>query len=151
MKTLLRISILLVIFVIISLITTLSIDGFFINTIYTVSGIMFSLGLGLIVTFNMTGVENPSHIVQIRYNINEVRNSFLIYFGVTTLCYLMDYYLKQNSLNIYSMKVGAVEVDFNWSILFCLVMFYSIIYYVINFIEIQKMNNDIFDKLRENQ
>ncbi|MEP0004426.1 MAG: hypothetical protein ABJ387_01485 [Balneola sp.] len=137
------------VFIIISVSTSLSIDGFFINTIYTVSGIMFSLGLGLIVTFNMNGVKNPAYISQIRENINDVRNSFLKYFILTTICYIVDFYLRQNGINTFSIEIGTNLFKFNLSILFCLLMMYSIIYYVINFIEIQNLNNDIFDKLRE--
>jgi hypothetical protein len=124
-------------------------DDFFVNTIFTVSGIMFSVGLGLIVTFSIGGVKNKKFIKQLRGNINRVRNSFLIYFLVSTVCFAADYYLRQKGLNITTINIKGTHYELNWSVLFCLIMLYSILYFIINFIEIQKLNNDIFDKTNE--
>lgn len=151
MKTILRVFILLIIFVVISLLTKLSIDSFLINTIYTVAGIMFSLGLGLVVTFNMSGVKNPTYIKQFREDINEVRNRFLIYFSISTFLYLLDYYLRDNCIGTYTINVFTKQIEFNWSVLVCLVLFFSIIYYIQNFLDIQQLNNEIFDKLNKEE
>ena len=42
------------------------------NVLYTVSGILFSVGLGLIITFVPNGVKNPAYIVEIRKTLNGV-------------------------------------------------------------------------------
>jgi hypothetical protein len=147
MKTALRILIVVIVFLIISLTVNVTVDSFFSNTIFTVSGIMFSLGLGLIVTFNMHGVKNPSYIDQIRTNINEVRTSFLVYFSITTICFLLDYYLRQNNSNVFCFQIGTVDIVLNASVFFCLIMLYSIVYFILNFLAIQKLNNDIFDRV----
>ena len=148
MKTIIRISLVLILFIIISLLC-LHPDDFFVNTIFTVSGIMFSVGLGLIVTFNISGVKNQKHIKQLRGNIDKVRNSFLKYFLISTVCYILDYYLRQKALNITTINIKNFQFELNWSVLFCILMLYSIVYYIINFIEIQKLNNSIFDKTSE--
>ena len=36
-----------------------------ISTLYNVSGIMFSIGLGLIVSFNLSGIRNREYIKEI--------------------------------------------------------------------------------------
>lgn len=149
MKTIIRISIIIGIFISISLACSIQLDDFFINTIYTVSGIMFSVGLGLIVTFNIGGVKNKKYIAQLRGSIDKVRNSFLRYFLISTVCYILDYYLRKKTINITVLNIKSFEIELNWSILFCLLILYSIIYYIINFIEIQRLNNDIFDKTNE--
>jgi hypothetical protein len=110
---------------------------------------MFSVGLGLIVTFNISGIKNKQHIKQLRTNIDTVRNSFLKYFLVSTVCYILDYYLRQKELNITAVNIKNFQSELNWSVLFCILMLYSIVYYIINFIEIQRLNNDIFDKTNE--
>jgi hypothetical protein len=148
-KHIIRILVISVLFVIISLVCPMHPDEFFINTIFTVSGIMFSVGLGLIVTFNISGVKNGKHIKQLRTNINKVRNSFIIYFLITTISYILDKYLRDSKTLSASFQIGNTHIELNWSVLFCLLMLYSIIYYVANFIEIQKLNNDIFDKVNE--
>ena len=149
MKTIIRILFVLILFIITSLACSIHPDDFFVNTIFTVSGIMFSVGLGLIVTFNMGGIKNKKYIKLLRGNIDRVRNSFLKYFLISTVCFTADYYLRQKGLNITAINIKDTHFELNWSVLFCLLMLYSIVYYIINFIAIQKLNNDIFDKANE--
>jgi hypothetical protein len=148
-KQIIRIALVFVLFIIISLVCPLRPDDFFVNTIFTVSGIMFSVGLGLIVTFNIGGVKNKKHIQQLRNNINDVRNSFITYFFITTVSYVLDKYLRDAKMIFTFIYIKNFQIELNWSIFFCLLMLYSIIYYIINFVEIQKLNNDIFDKITE--
>jgi hypothetical protein len=148
-KQTIRIVLLFILFIIISLVCTLRPDDFFVNTIFTVSGIIFSVGLGLIVTFNIGGVKNKKHIKQLRTNINNVRNSFIIYFFITTVSYILDKYLRDSKIILTFIHIKNFKIELNWSVFFCLLMLYSIVYYIINFIEIQKLNNDIFDKTNE--
>jgi hypothetical protein len=110
---------------------------------------MFSVGLGLIVTFNIGGVKNKKHIQQLRNNINNVRNSFITYFLVTTVSYILDKYLRDAKIILTFIHIRNFKIELNWSVFFCLLMLYSIIYYIINFFEIQKLNNDIFDKTND--
>ena len=149
MKAVIRVFLILILFIIISLVCSVHPDDFFVNTIFTISGIMFSVGLGLIVTFSIGGVKNKKYIRLLRSNINKVRNSFLQYFLLSTICFTLDYYLRQKGLNIAAIDVKYTQFELNWSVFFCLLMLYSIFYYIINFIEIQKLNNDIFDKTNE--
>lgn len=149
MKTILRILIIVILFVLISIVVSITIDDFFINTIFTVSGIMFSVGLGLIVTFNISGIKNKKYINDLRSNIDSVRNSFLQYFLISTISFILDFYLRQNHIDITTICYKEYHIDLNWPILFVLLMLYSIIYYIYNFIEIQKLNNEIFDKINE--
>lgn len=136
-------------FIVISLVCPIQPDDFFINTIFTVSGIMFSVGLGLIVTFNMNGVKNKTYIHKLRHNVNKVRKQFILYFFLTTVCYITDKYLRIKELSITYLSFKGIHIKLNWSILLCVIMLYSIVYYVINFSAIQKLNNDIFDKINE--
>ena len=125
-------------------------NEFFNGTIFTVSGIVFSLGLGLIVTFNLSSIKNKKYIAEIRKTLNKVRNSFIFYFIVTVVCYILDKYLRDKciiSLPLFKMK--NLQIELNYAIFFCVLMFYSIAYYVINFLNIQKLNDDIFDKTTE--
>lgn len=124
-------------------------DGFFSSTIYTVSGIMFSIGLGLIVTFNPSGVKNRDYIIALRANIANVRNAFLTHFGLSTIYYVLNQYLSKPKYEIHAHIY--VNISFSWSIFLCLLMLFSAIYFVINFIEIQKLNNDIFDRINSEQ
>lgn len=122
----------------------------FINTLYTVSGIMFSIGFGLVVTFNMQGVKNQSYIRKIRSNINEVRNSYLSIFAITTLFYVCESFLRDNKLNLIKIwKFNSFNLTIDIYISTCLFILLSITYYIFNFLSIQSLNNEIFDKLND--
>ncbi len=122
-------------------------DSFFASTVFTVAGIMFSIGLGLIVTFNPSGVKNRAYLAAIRSNISKVRNSFLMHFGLTTIYYILNQYIAKFEYTV--SLFGKFEIKINASIFLCLLMIYSSIYFIVNFIELQKLNNDIFDKVNK--
>lgn len=141
---------LLVSIVIISLLTMFSStvwsvrpDSFFASTVFTVAGIMFSIGLGLIVTFNPSGVKNTNYLRAIRRNVAKVRNSFLLHFGSTTFFYIINQYVANYEISF--LLFHKVTILFSASIFLCLMMIFSSIYFIINFIELQRLNNDIFD------
>lgn len=120
-------------------------DGFFSSTIFTIAGIMFSIGLGLIVTFNPTSIKNRAYLKIVRDNITNVRNSFLLHFASSSMCFILNQYLikEEFSYNVF----GKFDIKFSISIFLCLLMIYSSIYFVVNFLQIQKLNNDISDEV----
>lgn len=124
-------------------------DSFFSSTIYTVAGIMFSIGLGLIVTFNPSGVKNRAFLLEIRRNIGNVRNSFLIHFGLTTFYYILNQYLDKKEYKF--QPVEGLELTFSIPLFLCLLMIYSLIFFIVNFIHIQRLNNDIVDRVNKEQ
>ncbi|MDR3706619.1 MAG: hypothetical protein P4L28_12030 [Paludibacteraceae bacterium] len=149
MKTIVRILFIIFLSLFFSSILTISLSDFFISTIFNVSGILFSVGLGLIVTFDINDVKNKSFIKEIRNNLNGVRNSFIFYFSLSVFCYIIDKYLRDNKIFVWNINIYDIYIKLNWSVLFCLLMFYSIFYFIINFLSIQKLKNDIVDKINE--
>ncbi len=121
-------------------------DTFLLSTLYTVCGIMFSIGLGLIVTFNMNGVKNKSYINKIRKNLKSVRDSFLIYFVISTTCLVLGQYM--NDIDV-TFKVKEVMITISPVMLFFSLIVYSIIFFIINFLEVQRLSQDIFDKINQ--
>lgn len=121
-------------------------DTFLLSTLYTVCGIMFSIGLGLIVTFNMSGVKNKSYIKIIRKNLKSVRDSFLKYFAISTTCLILGQYLSNSD---FLFIVREVEIIISPSMLFFALIIYSIVFFIINFLEVQKLSQDIFDKVEQ--
>lgn len=122
-------------------------DPSLISTLYTVSGIMFSIGLGLIVTFNMNGVKNKSYIVEIRKNLNSVRNSFLFYFSLSTIAMIITLYTPKNDITLYN--AFSFDIVLNYHMTMCLFVAFSILFFIINFLDVQKLNQDLFDELNK--
>ncbi|MGX4746099.1 hypothetical protein ACWCOS_15690 [Providencia rettgeri] len=121
-------------------------DNFLISTLYSVCGIMFSIGLGLIVTFNMSGVKNKSYIVIIRDNLKSVRDSFLKYFALSTICLILNQYIQDKA---YSIEIKGFLISIYPSLILFLLILYSIVFFIVNFLEVQKLSNDIFDTINK--
>jgi hypothetical protein len=123
-----------------------------IAVLYQLLGIMFSIGITLLVSVNLSGVKNTNYVHEIRDNINTVRNRFIIYFVISTISYMLaDISIKNYNLCVNFTKNYNLCVNFNLN---CnLVSFYlnilSLTYFIINFTEVQKLNESIFDKINK--
>ncbi|WP_101774949.1 hypothetical protein [Pasteurella oralis] len=118
------------------------------NVLYTVAGILFSVGLGLIITIVPSGVKNPSYIAEIRGAINKVRNRFFIEFFLITLAYISFSEPKNwEVIKIVLYEEIALKIDLVLYTEIFLIL--SLPYFMYNFLSIQKLNNDIFDKVNQ--
>jgi len=112
-----------------------------IQNLYTISGIMFSIGLSLAVTFNLSAVKNISLRNRIRKAVNKVRDLFIIYFVLISFFYVIIISIIENN------KSDVIYYFFRYSHLLTWVMIYSIIYFIWNFLEVQKLNSQIEDSI----
>jgi hypothetical protein len=115
----------------------------YINTLYTVSGIMFSIGMGIVCTMNPDSIKNPRIYNTIRKNIIAVRNTYLLYFGITSSLYFVLQLVPKTRYGWHGITLDLCYLCIAMNIL-------SIFYYIINFIQIQKLNFEISDKVRGN-
>lgn len=112
-----------------------------INTIYNVSGIMFSVGLGLIVSLNYSDIKNKNYLISIRKNIRDIRNIFISYFLIETMLFMFT-----------GKELGFVFLShIKYDVFFAFFAIYTIIYFTVNFLQIQKLNDDISDKKNEEE
>ncbi|SEG39059.1 hypothetical protein SAMN05421847_2169 [Halpernia humi] len=140
---------LLIIVFAIAITINVNISAVFINTVYTVVGIMFSIGLGVIVTFNLQGVRNKNIIVFFRNNLLKLRNSYIKYFVITTVLFLVDNFFRESKNNIKEIQFKNISLNFDISVFVSLIMFFCILYFIYNFILLQKLNDDIYDELNK--
>lgn len=121
-----------------------------ISTLYTVSGIMFSIGMSLTVISNTSGVKNKDIRLSIRKEIKRVRNNFIYCFSIATILYiLLISFISDNGRfeTYYSILNGIIK--FKISYLLATYMVYSIVYFTINFISIQELNESIEEELNK--
>lgn len=119
----------------------------FINTIYTISGIMFSIGMGVVCTMNPDSIKNKDSYHRIINNIIEIRNNFLFWFGLVSIFYIA---LQVISKKQYKFYIFSHFITFDLYF-FCIALnILSTIYYVVNFIGIQKLTFDIYNKINKN-
>ena len=118
------------------------------STLYTVCGIMFSIGLSLIVTFNLSNIRNKNYLNTIKNNLKYIRNSFMWYFAIATLAFISENYLPAENLNLYIFQT-AKGIQLSWWFIFFVLILFAIFYFIVNFIALQKLNADIYDKINE--
>lgn len=118
----------------------ISIDTFVITTLYNAICIVFSVGMGLIVTFSLNGVKNPSIVKKIRFNIRSIRQKFIILFTLCTIFLIFEKYWPNITAFCINLK--------NFLHIFTIAFFtLSILYFIYNFTKIQKLRDDMFDKI----
>lgn len=134
----------IVLSLLISTFTELKVNESFLNTIYTVAGIMFSIGMGVICTFNPERIRNNAYLNQIRRDISKIRTSYIFFFGLSSILYLAC----QISEGLRTCKnLNTIVVCFDLPSAVVAICVFGIIYYIINFLEIQKLNFQITDRI----
>ena len=118
----------------------LSLSGNTISTLYTISGIMFSIGMSLIVTSNTSDVKNLRMKKAIRRKMKEISNKYLFFFAFISILYVL-FYSKISCEPICIYK----NIILNYSDLLVLMVSYSIFYFTINFLALRKLNAQIED------
>lgn len=116
-----------------------------VSTLYTVSGIMFSIGMSLIVTPIASGVKNVRIRNDIRKEINKVRNHFIECFIFISIIYIVFCAIEDK----YHTIPICEKFAFKCSQLVMFIMAYSIIYFIWNFLAIQRLNYQIEDALNK--
>ena len=122
---------------------SINLDAFFMNTFYTVSGIMFSIGMSIAVTSNTSIVVNKSIRKNIREEIDRIRDLFISCFAVDACIYVLNIIFENWTLKVYDYKI------FDLSIFQLIIQLYSIAYFVVNFKSLQNLNNQIGDAIND--
>ena len=71
------------------------------NTLFTIVGIMFSIGMSLAVTSNTSVVVNKSVRKSIREEIDRIRDLFISCFAVVACIYVLNIIFENWTLNVY--------------------------------------------------
>lgn len=118
----------------------LSLSGDTISTLYTISGIMFSIGMSLLVTSNTSDVKNKRFKEAIRRQMNLISGRYLFCFAIISFLYILLYSgIKDGVFCLYK------NIVLNYSDLLVVMMSYSIFYFTINFLSLRRLNAQIED------
>ena len=105
------------------------------TTLYTVAGVIFSVGMSIAITPKTEGVTNTEKRRDIRKSYQVVRNSFMYLFAIDTLVFIAAEVLRGTKLESFMGIACALYV------------LISIVYFTFNFIELQKLGNDIEEQI----
>jgi len=114
-----------------------------VETLYTVVGVMFSVGMSLIISVSTSNVHNIEAKKDIRKRMKTVTHNYVISFAVVTFFFILfnENCVQQNTdfIDIYRW-IAIRKTDF-----ITMLSAMSIIYYVVNFMTTQSMNREIED------
>lgn len=147
-KLLVNVSLFLVISIAVASFTSKVPNTSFLNTIYTVSGIMFSIGMGILCTLNPDKVKNDAFYKSIKSNVLAVRDSYLVYFFIISSVYLI-YQIYPNAKFVKS--IYQVQITFDLAYVATFLNILGILYFIANFVKIQKLGLEISDAVRNSE
>lgn len=114
----------------------------FLGSIYGVSGILFSIGISLIVTFSLQGIKTKTYIQKLRKQLKYVRNTFILYFTISTIIYILSLHItKPVKFHI------LIDLEFSFFVFASTSILFSVIYFIVNFISVQNLKDEVFDRL----
>ncbi len=118
---------------------SVQIDENSLSVLYTVAGIMFSLGLIQIMSFSFAEVSNDKFVEMFRPQLRKVRVSFIVLFALSSFLFIF----KNNrfSASLYFFKIDSLKVI---TVFQCFCLFY----FIRNFLALQKMKDEIEDEIR---
>ena len=80
------------------------------NTLFTIVGIMFSIGMSIAVTSNTSVVVNRKIRKSIRDEINRIRDLFISCFSIVAIIYVLNIIFKSWTLEVLGYKIFNLEV-----------------------------------------
>lgn len=119
----------------VSVFTKLSIPDSLLSTLYSVAGIVFSVGMCIAISPKTEEVTNMKMKQSIRQSYIKVRNTFIIFFAIDTILFVLA------SIDLL-MKIHEFV-----SLLCTIFILFSLAYFVYNFIALQKLGCDVEDQV----
>lgn len=119
------------------------------NILYGIIGVLFSVGMSLIIAFNGSNIVNPDLKEQLRENIHKVRNNFLLIFFFGSLYYIGYSLLKDEWKQININLNENMHICCTWAMSVLSILVYSVIALICNYIQIQQLYEDIEDKIHQ--
>lgn len=120
---------------VLSAFTPIGVSNDVLNTIYTVAGVIFSVGMSIAITPKTEKVTNDKIRMAIRASYLAVRNSFMYLFGIGTILFVVAQAWK-----IKKYLTGL-------ALLCAIFILISIIHYIYNFVRLQKLGEEVEDQV----
>ncbi len=117
------------------LFTGVDVDIDVLNTLYTVAGIIFSVGMSIAISAKTDQVTKDRKRNAIRSSYKNVRDSFMFLFGISTVLFIV------------AQVFSITKYPSAFSLLCAIFLLVSIVYYVFNFVKLHKLGEDIEDQI----
>ena len=117
------------------------------NVFYGLIVLIFIVGITLIASFKGRVILNKEFKEELRCKVHDARNKYLLIFLLCSAMYVV-YLLLPNSWQLLKWEpIENVSIHFTWSLSVLLYHIYSMIALVSNYLEIQRLYEDIVDRI----
>ena len=139
-------SLALVVSIVLGFIISINIPASLITTLFTVVGVMFSVGMSLVVTMSTQNIHNPDAKKMVQSTINSLLRNYIFCFVILTICFAIALLFKVENndafkdceFNLFNRQWG-----FNYPLVVAAYSVYSIIYYIFNMSATRNQNYKI--------
>lgn len=121
-------------------------SGNVLQPLYTVLGILYSIAMSLIVSFNLSQVRNTDYRKSIRVSLKHIRNTLTLDFAISSIALILSLCVEKNKI-ISLFTIKELTVKLNIPTLAICVVIISMLYEVLNFYSIQSLNDEIVEKI----
>ena len=127
-------------------VNSIVVDESVISTLFTIVGIIFSVGMSLIISVSTSGVKNKEARSVFRKQLSDIRFRFITTFIILTILYIiLPIGNNKETYNITQICDVTIRVSSHFFMLTCL--FAGIIYYIVNYYSIQSSVYELEDRI----
>lgn len=122
------------------------------TTLFTVAGVMFSVGMSLVVTMSTQNIHQPQAKKMAQDTINNLLRNYIVCFIITTVCFAFAMMFKVDNEDAFkplSITLFNRDIDFNYPLSLLLYTVYSICYYIYNMWATRKQHFSIERQIEE--
>lgn len=119
-----------------------------VNTLYTVAGVIFSVGMSLIISVSTSGIKNRDAREVFRKQLKMIRSRFISIFVLLSLFFvLLPIGDNKREYDILTIQELPIKVSSSVFLASCLVM--GIVYYIVNFYSISQSVYQMEDRIEQ--
>ena len=125
-----------------------------VNTLYTVAGVMFSVGMSLIVAVNTQSIRHPDAKKDVQGKLNKLLYRYIANFLTLTAVFAVTLTFKvadKETFQPFTFDIRDTEIVFNYPIALVALELLCILYYIINMMDTRKQYYDIENMIDEEQ
>lgn len=116
------------------------------NAFFTVSGIIFSICISQIMSFDLSGIKNSNKYEQFSKSLKNIQESFFTEFAIAAIAFLVLAVFEAKGIYC-SLKFWKFTFSLNSEL--HLLLIFSIIFFLLNYFDLYKNKIQIEEKIRE--
>lgn len=124
----------------------INIPASLIPTLFTVAGVMFSVGMSLVVTMSTQNIHNHQAKAMVQDTIKKLLSNYIFCFIVLTLCFAVAMLFKVEDNDAFAacqFAIFGLNIRFNYPLAIFLYSVYSVCYYTYNMWATRSQNDKI--------